>query len=133
MDNINIKVHEDMGDVKERFYGFTARQWIFAIITGVIVVPLYIYGRDVIGEDLAQILVILIGGPILFVGFVPVQGLKAEKIIPYWWRNYMAFHIPLEYKTEAELAAEKASGKKISLFKLTTIIFQTVKNILTYL
>lgn len=107
MDNINIKVHEDMGDVSERFYGFTARQWIFAIITAAIVIPLYAYGRDVLGDNICQFLVIIISGPLLGVGFVPIQGMKAEKIIPYWWRNYMAFHTPLEYKTEAELEAEK--------------------------
>ena len=112
MDDINVKVHEDMGNVSERFYGFTARQWIFGILTALVVVPLYIYGRQVLGENIAQILVIIIGGPILVIGFVPIQGLKAEKIIPYWWRNYMAFHEPLEYKTEAELEFEKSSGKK---------------------
>lgn len=112
MDNINIKVHEDMGDVAERFYGFTARQWIFTIVIGLLTIPFYIYGRDVFGENICQFLVIIIGAPLLICGFVPIQGLKAEKIVPYWWRNYMAFHVPLEYKTEAELEAEKNDKTK---------------------
>lgn len=112
MDEINIMVHEDMGDVSERFYGFTARQWIFGILTALIVVPTYIYGKDYIGEDLASWIVIIVAIPIVFIGFVPIQGLKAEKILPYWWRNYMAFYKPLEYKTEQEILNEKKNGKK---------------------
>lgn len=47
-----------------------------------------------------------------FFGFIPIQGLNAERIIFYWKRNYINFAKPILYKTEAELLEEKTNKKK---------------------
>lgn len=112
MEDIEIRVHTEFTDYREKFYGFTLRQIIFGIIMFATVISTYFYTKDTLGEDLASWLVIIIALPIAFVGFIPVQGLDAERIVPFWWRNYIKLVKPLEYKTEKEILAEKNEMSK---------------------
>ena len=43
MDQLEVRVHEEINAYKERFYGLTLRQWIFVIITLLVDIPGYIY------------------------------------------------------------------------------------------
>lgn len=58
MDVIKIRTHKELSDVAEKYWGFTFRQWIFLALTAVIVVPLYIYTKPIIGDELASWIVI---------------------------------------------------------------------------
>lgn len=111
MDNIRIRTHKELSDVSEKYWGFTFRQWFFLALTAVIVVPLYIYIKPIIGDELASWLVILIGSPLLSCGFLTFQGLKADRLFLYLKRHYIYFYKPLEYKTEKEILAEKEAKK----------------------
>jgi len=114
MDKIEPRIHDEIKDYKEKFYNFTLRQWLFGILVVITTVPTYIFLSPIIGSNLTGWLVIFIALPIGFFGFVPIQGLNAERIIFYWKRNYIDFAKPLLYKTkeEQELEKDKKKSKK---------------------
>lgn len=113
MDRIEPRIHDEIKDYKEKFYNFTLRQWIFAILILITTVPLYLFLSPKLGSDITGWLVIIVAVPIAFFGFIPIQGLNAEKIIFYWIRNYINFAKPIIYMTDEELALKK-SKKHIS-------------------
>ena len=114
MDHIEPRVHDEIKDYREKFYNFTLRQWIFGILIVLTTVPLYLVLSPKIGSDLTGWIVIVIAIPIGFFGFIPVQGLPAEKIIFYWKRNYINFSKPIVYKSEEDLLREKQNKKQSS-------------------
>ena len=111
MDRIEPRIHDEIKDYKEKFYNFTLRQWLFGILVVITTVPTYIFLSPIIGSNLTGWLVIFIALPIGFFGFVPIQGLNAERIIFYWKRNYIDFAKPLLYKTKEEQELEKDKKK----------------------
>lgn len=112
MDRIEPRIHDEIKDYKEKFYNFTLRQWLFGILLIITIVPLYLFLTPKIGSNLTGWIVIIAAIPIGFLGFIPIQGLNAERIIFYWKRNYINFAKPILYKTEAELLKEKTNKKK---------------------
>lgn len=112
MDKIEPRIHDEIKDYKEKFYNFTLRQWLFGILILITTIPLYLFLTPKIGSDLTGWIVIIVALPIGFFGFIPIQGLNAERIIFYWKRNYINFAKPLIYKTEKELLEEKTKKKK---------------------
>lgn len=112
MDRIEPRIHDEIKDYKEKFYNFTLRQWIFGILILITTVPLYLVLSPKIGSNIAGWLVILVAIPIGFVGFIPIQGLNAERIMFFWKRNYINFSKPILYKTEEEFLQEKNGKKK---------------------
>ena len=125
MDRIEIRIHDEISDVAEKYYGFTFRQWITFLLTAVICVPSYLFLTPVMGTDLAGWVVILEAVPIVGIGLIPIQGMKAEKVLPFWIRYYLNFNKPLVYKTEKERLAEleekrhkrKSKSKKVQAAK----------------
>ena len=133
MDNIEIQVHKEINDYKEKIYFLNFRQWIFAILIGVIVVPTYLTLRDVIGETITSYVVIAIAAVLGFIGFVKIHELAAEKIIPYWLRHYLFFAKPVKYITDKEMLKiqeeKKNRKKRIRLKRSTNKHKQEIKRI----
>ena len=113
MDNIEITVFDEINDYKEKIYFFNFRQWIFAILIVVIVVPTYLLLKDKLGEDITSYVVILIAGILGFIGFVKIHELPAEKILPYWFRHYFLFSKPIHYITDKEYSLQHQKKRKI--------------------
>lgn len=121
MDRIEPRIHDEIKDYKEKFYNFTLRQWLFGILVVITTVPTYIFLSPIIGSNLTGWLVIFIALPIGFFGFVPIQGLNAERIIFYWKRNYIDFAKPLLYKTKEEQELEKYKKKSKHKIKKSAV------------
>ena len=115
MDDIEITVFDEIKDYKEKIYFFNFRQWIFAILIAIIVIPTYIILKDKIGKEITSYIVIAIAGSLGFIGFVKIHELEAEKILPYWFRHYFLFAKPIHYISDEEyklLHEKKKKGKK---------------------
>lgn len=113
MDRIEPRIHDEIKDYKEKFYNFTLRQWIFGILILITTVPLYLLLSPRIGSNLTGWIVIIVAVPIGFVGFIPIQGLNAEKIIFFWKRNYINFAKPILYKSSDSLSQSKNNLKRV--------------------
>ncbi len=112
MDNIEITVFDEIKDYKEKIYFFNFRQWIFAILIIIAVVPTYMILKDKIGEEPTSYIVIAIAGVLGFIGFVKIHELPAEKIMPYWFRHYLLFAKPIHYMSDEEYALQHQKKKK---------------------
>ena len=118
MDNIEITVFDEINDYKEKIYFFNFRQWIFAIIIVGLVVPTYIFLKDIIGDEITSYIVIAIAGVFGFIGFVKIHELPAEKILPYLARHYFFFSKPIRYMADKEYEElHKKKNKKQSKTK----------------
>ena len=132
MDDIEITVFDEIKDYKEKIYFFNFRQWIFAILIAVIVIPTYIILKDKIGEEITSYIVIAIAGSLGFIGFVKIHELEAEKILPYWFRHYFLFAKPSHYISDEEyklLHEKKKKGKKSKSHQMQKIDKQSAKEI----
>lgn len=106
-ENLDITIFTEITDYHSKIYGLTVRQLIFSVLTGAIVIPLYYYGRQEIPENIVEWLVIIVAIPLMTMGFIPIQQMNAEKIVPYLKRHYIDFWQPLEYKNDKDVAREK--------------------------
>lgn len=113
MDNIEITVFDEIKDYKEKIYFFNFRQWIFAILIAILVIPTYILLKDKIGEEVTSYIVIAIAGVLGFIGFVKIHELPAEQIMPYWFRHYFLFAKPIHYMSDEEYRLLHEKKKKI--------------------
>jgi len=74
-------IPKEIREYKEKLVaGLTARQLITTILALGICVPLYIYGRRVINEELISWLVIFIAFPLGAIGFFKYNGMTAEQL-----------------------------------------------------
>lgn len=100
MDDIRIRTHKELSGVAEKYYGFTFRQWLFLVLTGIITVPTYLYLTPILGDEISSWIVIIMGLPLMLCGFLTLQGMTADRLLPFLKRHYLDFGKPLEYKTE---------------------------------
>lgn len=112
MDNIEITVFDEIKDYKEKIYFFNFRQWIFAILIIIAVVPTYLILKEKIGEEATSYVVIAIAGVLGFIGFVKIHELPAEKIMPFWFRHYLLFAKPIHYMTDSEYELQHQKKNK---------------------
>ena len=130
MDNIEITVFDEIKDYKEKIYFFNFRQWAFAILIAVLVIPTYILLKDKLGDEVTSYIVIAIAGSLGFIGFVKIHELPAEKILPYWFRHYFLFAKPIHYMSDEEyrlLHDKKKKGKVSKNAKVQTINKNEIK------
>ena len=120
MDDIRIRTHKELSGVAEKYYGFTFRQWLFLVLTGIITVPTYLYLTPILGDEISSWIVIIMGLPLMLCGFLTLQGMTADRLLPFLKRHYLDFGKPLEYKTEKELLAEKEAKKNLKIFSGNT-------------
>ena len=85
---IEIKIPKEITDYKEKFlFGLTVRQFVSAVAALAICVPLFIFGKDFLGEDIVGWLIILIAAPIFAFGFFKYDGMHFEKFLMLLYRQ----------------------------------------------
>lgn len=82
---------KEITEYKEKFlFGLTVRQCVSAAAALAICVPLFIFGKDYLGEDMVGWLVILIAVPIFAFGFFKYEGMPFEQFLLLLYRQKWA-------------------------------------------
>ena len=85
---IEIKIPKEITDYKEKFlFGLTVRQLVSAVVALAICVPLFIFGKDYLGEDLVGWIIILVAIPVFAFGFFRYDGMPFEKCLALIYRQ----------------------------------------------
>ena len=85
---IEIKIPKEITEYKEKFlFGLTIRQCVCDAAALAICVPLYIFGKDFLGDDVVGWIVILTALPILAFGFFKYDGMPFEQFITMLYRQ----------------------------------------------
>ena len=85
---IEIKIPKEITDYKEKFlFGLTVRQLVSAVVALAICVPLFISGKDYLGEDLVGWIIILVAIPVFAFGFFRYDGMPFEKFLALIYRQ----------------------------------------------
>lgn len=79
---IEVKVPREISDYKQKFlFGLTVRQCVSVALALGICIPLYIFGKKAVGEDIISWLVILVAVPIFCFGFLKFNDMPFEKFM----------------------------------------------------
>lgn len=129
---IEIKIPKEIKEYKETFlFGLTIKKFISLAFALLICVPLYIFGKDFMTEEMVSWAVIIIGAPILGIGFVTYHNLTFAQLVKRFFE--MTFHpqkrkyieLPIFWHARqqiiADMLAVEAEQKKICLAKKKNI------------
>lgn len=116
---IEVKIPKEIRTYKEKlFLGLNLRQTICAALAIAINVPLYIFVRPIIGNDLASWLIIITAVPLFLIGFFQYNGMPFEQFILCILRFQLLTPQKRKYKTENLFAIlMEAHQKKVELEK----------------
>ena len=85
---IEIKIPKEITDYKEKFlFGLTVRQLVSAVVALAICVPLFIFGKDYLGDDMVGWIIILVAIPVFAFGFFKYDGMPFEKFLAILYRQ----------------------------------------------
>lgn len=112
MEHLEVVIFDEIDDYSEKIKGLTFRQWIFVALAIIVVVPTYLLipKYTPLTKNIVSYIVILEAAIIGLFGFIKIQNLNAEQIVPFWYRHFMIYKKPIEYITDNEW--EKAHEKK---------------------
>ena len=114
---ITVAIPKDIRDYKEKLIaGFTARQLVSSIAAVGICVPIYIYGKRYLPEDVISWIVILIAFPLGAIGFFKFNGMPAEKFVLCIFK-YLLYPIKRIYKSSNCLRDWQEQSKKEELIR----------------
>ncbi len=98
---IEIKIPKEIRDYKEViFAGLNLRQIISLSVTFAINIPLYLYTKQFLGDELASWLVMSTGVPIFLIGFIKFDGMPFEKYFQIMLRFNFLVPRKRRYKIE---------------------------------
>lgn len=113
MDELEVRVHDEITGYKERFFGLTMRQWVAIAIVFIINVPTYLLGLYFgVNDQLLKLLVVVFAILPSLWGFVRIQNMNAEVYIRYIFRHYGLFGKQLSYQSDADYEAENSKTRK---------------------
>lgn len=88
---IEIKIPKEITEYKEKFlFGLTVRQCVSIAAALGVAIPLYIFGKDYLGADVAGWLVILVVVPVFGFGFLKYNGMTFERLAAMIYRQKFA-------------------------------------------
>lgn len=139
---IEIKIPKEIKEYKETFlFGLTVKKFISLAIALSICVPLYIFGKNFMPDEMVSWVVIIIGAPILGIGFVTYHNMtfiqfmkrffdmtfhpqkrKYTELPVFWYARQQAISdmLLIEAERKKSYLAEK---KKIDTKKFKNYIF----------
>lgn len=86
---IEIRIPKEITEYKEKFlFGLTIRKFFSLAAALIICVPLFIFGKEFIPEDIISWIVILIASPILAFGWFSYHGMNFETFMKHIIRFY---------------------------------------------
>lgn len=98
---IEVKVPREIRSYKEKlFFGLNLRQTVCAVLAIALNIPVYIYLRPYVGDDLAAWIIILIAVPFFFIGFFQYNGMPFEQFALCILRFQLLTPQKRKYKTE---------------------------------
>lgn len=113
MDELEVRVHDEITGYKERFFGLTMRQWIAIAIVFIINVPMYLFGLYLgVNDQLLKLLVVVFAILPSMWGFVRIQNMNAEVYLRYIFRHYGLFGKQLSYQSDVGYEEEKSKTRK---------------------
>ena len=111
-----VQIPKDLSNVKTKVaFNLTKRQLIGFGVAGIIGIPTYLKTRDVLGNDLAVFLMIILTIPIFFVVFYEKDGLTCEKYLKYIYlhvRHQPKVRVSRERFIEMRKEEQNINGKK---------------------
>lgn len=79
---IEIRIPKEIRTYKEKlFFGLNLRQLVCTLIAIIVNVPLYWFGRNIVGPDTASWIVIFIAMPLFMIGYFNYNGMTFEQFI----------------------------------------------------
>ena len=88
---INIRIPKEIRTYKEKIaVGLTVRQLLATIAAMMICVPLYLFGKKYLPEDVTAWAIIIVALPIVSIGFIRISGLPMEKFSVAVFRWFIA-------------------------------------------
>lgn len=121
---ISVDIPKDIRDYKEKMaFGLTLRQMVATGIALITCVPLYIFGRQYIGDDTMSWIIIAIALPCVAVGFVKKNGMPFEKYAAAFLRQQLIYPQKTKFKTnnffrEMQSKAEAEDKARINQKKM---------------
>ena len=112
---IEIKIPKEITEYKEKFlFGLTVRQCVSIAAALAVAVPIYIFGKDYLGADIAGWLVLLIIVPVFGFGFLKYNGMTFEHLVAVIYRQKFAepqkrkyMELPVFYEWREEIIANE--------------------------
>jgi len=121
---ISVRIPDEIRKYKEKIlFGLNARQLVATVLTFLICVPLYYFGKKYISEDILSWLIIIIAVPLISIGFFKFNGMPMEKFIIEVLKFELLFPQKRRYKVENafkewERKADKELAPKSFLDKI---------------
>ncbi|MGI6606547.1 MAG: PrgI family protein [Peptococcia bacterium] len=79
---IEVRIPKEIRTYKEKlFLGLNVRQTVCSVLALAINVPLYIFARPYIGDQIASWVIIFTAGPLFLVGFFNYNGMPFEQFL----------------------------------------------------
>lgn len=129
---IEIKIPKEIKEYKEAFlFGLTVKKFISLALALLICVPLYIFGKNFMPEEMVSWAVMLVGAPVLGIGFITYHNMTFLQLAKRFFN--MTFHpqkrkyteLPVFWYARQQVIADmlllEAEQKKITLQKRKNI------------
>ena len=88
---IEIKIPKEIKEYKETFlFGLTVKKFVSLAVALLICVPLYCFGKNFMPEEMVSWAVIIVGAPILGVGFITYHNMTFTQLVRRFFD--MTFH-----------------------------------------
>ena len=98
---IEIKIPSEITSYKEKLaFGLTARQILSSTLALAINIPLYIYGKGIVGDELMSWIIMFTTLPIGFIGFFNYNGMTFEQFLVVMIQTELIYPRKRIYQTE---------------------------------